>query len=297
MVDVPDIDLRLFDPGKLGYKIEIYSQIGPLVITLARDYLGAYLVFDPNATNGGDEGNKYGCWRLKVPPRPPYQNLCNFVTNADFLGKSVVNINSYESDFEDEQEIKKVWIRLESWNSWVVPPECNVVYVQGAEPITAPLATGDEKALLQALAINFDSFVYRDDQPAPDTNHPDWLGRCVPFVLSDPGLTSEAAVNFACRRIYDIAAHAQKRITFEAPLVLVTDASDTLQQRPRKLQFGDAVLVEGAQFIVDSCTVDYSALKGGDRVQMAVYEVFSVPALSNYALDQFVSSGILAAVL
>jgi hypothetical protein len=45
---------------------------------------------------------------------------------------------------------------------------------------------------------------------------------------------------------------------------------------------------------VDSCNVDYSAAKGGDRIQMANYELFSVPALQNYNvnLENLVQTGV-----
>lgn len=286
MVYVPDLSLRLFIDEKQSWLLEVYTEILPICMSLARDYLGGYLVFDANATNGGVPGNKYGCIRLMVPPRPPYKNLLEFVLKPNFeAGKQGMNVNSYIPTTDGLQEIKRCPVLYGSMREWVVPPECNYVYVQGATPVSGDtLAVGSEK--LQAEAYNYVSAHFRDGQPiAADPNHPDYLGRMVPYILSDPGLTSEAAVRFACRRIYDMAAHAQKRITFDAPLVTVTDVNDPLQIRPRKLQFGDPVLFEGQQFIVDACNLDYEWRRGGDRAQYAHYDLFSVPALQNYNIN------------
>ncbi len=290
MVDVPDINIRLIVPPGSKAIFEMYTEVGPLIADLAKDYLGGYFIFDANATNEGPDGNKYGCWRLKIPPRPPYVNLAEFLyeSNATTLS-SAVNLDTFVSTTDGDQTIKRAFIRYGTLREWIVPPEGNYVLVQGATTAGVPgtpLAAGQEgQYALQESAINWVSARFSADQPiAPDPTHPDYLGRIVPIVKFDPGLTSQNAVKLMCRRTYDMACHAQKRLSFEGPVVLVTDASDDLQIRPRKLQFGDPVLVNGEQFIVESCNVDYSATKGGDRIQMAVYELFSVPALNNYDL-------------
>ena len=54
-----------------------------------------------------------------------------------------------------------------------------------------------------------------------------------------------------------------------APLVLVTDATDTKQTNARPLRLGDEVTVDGLEGIVYSVDIDYSS----DRYQKAIYEV------------------------
>lgn len=58
-------------------------------------------------------------------------------------------------------------------------------------------------------------------------------------------------------------------MTFEAPLLFVTDESDVHQTKPRPLRWYDPVYVDDELFLVRSCNPTYSK----DSVQMAVYEL------------------------
>jgi hypothetical protein len=168
-----------------------------------------------------------------------------------------------------------------------VPPECNILYVTGVGSPGGSLSKSgsDNSVALSQWTYNPKSAWLFDDQPVPpDPESPDYLGYALPLYYSDGGLNTPHAVNFTLRRIYDMAAHGQLRKTFEAPLVLVQDQSDPLAARLRPLMFGDGILFNGEQYIVDSCNADYSGRSGGDRIQAAAYEIFQVPALQDYSL-------------
>jgi hypothetical protein len=312
-IDIPDMPLRLLaQPGQQLY-LEAYTPIGPVIVAWARDLLGGWIVFDSNADNTSPPAASTcrGCWRLKIPPRQQltgqdYNFLANFLEKPDptVTGRVPSTDPAAYPDYAGSspftsQTIKQTFIRHGCYDDDVVPPECNIVYVTGVGsfsggsaavggPIKSAGAAGIETYQLQQCAVNWKSAYFREDQgnancpPAPDPTHPDYLGDIWPYYYSDPGLCTQAAVNFAARRIYDIACHAQKWAWFEAPLIGVTDSEDTLQVNPRPLQFGDMVLVKGQPFVVNDVSIDYSGVKGGDRFQHAIYEVFSPPYLQDY---------------
>ena len=284
-IDVPDISVRYFFDGAIPASVEPFTELAPFIIALVRDYLGGYLVWDANA-------GARGKWRVKIPPRPVagvYKNLAEFVLGPNWSGsRSVAYYKSYGSTTVGGQVVQKYPVWKDSFTSHVVPPEANIIYMAGA------IASETENGSLtrgsfvrgQNVAVNWKSADFGQngtDHPSPDPNHPDYLGYPLPLYIGDPGLNSANAINFALRRTYDLCAHAQLRIQFAAPLVLVTDVTDTSQTRPRPLMFGDPVKVDGEQFIVASANADYEGIKGGDRFQHCAYEVFSVPSLSDYS--------------
>jgi hypothetical protein len=284
MVDVPDMPIRFFSDGKTSLLVEQYTELGPLIVQLVRDYLGGYLIFDQNV---GD----FGAWRVKLAPRPPYRNLAEFVTDRTWTAPGLrqgMNLNAYDPTTDaGGQVVKRVPIRKGTLVEEPVPPECNILYVTGVGSPGGSLSKSgsDNSVALSQWTYNPKSAWLFDDQPVPpDPESPDYLGYALPLYYSDGGLNTPHAVNFTLRRIYDMAAHGQLRKTFEAPLVLVQDQSDPLAARLRPLMFGDGILFNGEQYIVDSCNADYSGRSGGDRIQAAAYEIFQVPALQDYSL-------------
>lgn len=305
---------RYFPANGQSLIVEPFSQVGPLVVQLARDYLGAFLVFDPNATNtlaaGNDPTTKYGCWRLMIPPRPDVltgklNNLAQFVfqSNSTHTLSSPFDLAAMvDGTGTGGQVIKTVPVVGGSVTERVYQPEANEIIVTGfgftpGDKDAADAAGSDRDQLhndihginppshpLTQIVRNYKSALFTPDQVvAPDPTHPDYIdGDVWTLFYADPGLNSPNAVNFAARRLYDMACHAQKWINFEAPLVLVTNASDIHQTRPRPLRYGDGVLFNGEQFVVGSCNLDIDANKGGDRDQMAAYEIFSIPMIDNY---------------
>lgn len=308
MLDIPDMPLRYFTDGKAPLVFEIFSPILPTVSWLARNYLGAYLVYDANATalDPGDPNratDKHGCWRLKLPKILPCVPLAEFHTDPPWLDASdgpvtfrkVTNTNSYDDteDEETEQVIKHTFIRKGTYYQRVVPPEANLIVVTGVgvpaseeqTHILAATSVTPELQLGPYVAFNYKSAWLYENQPTPPATDPsdpdycDYLGDVIPLYYCDPGLTTETACMFALRRLYDMCAHARKLVVFEAPLILVTDILDTKQIRPRPLMYGDPVLVDGDPYFVGSVAIDYDIARGGDRVQMAAYELFSTPPM------------------
>lgn len=293
-IDVPDIDTRLFTQKGEPTLIEPYAEIYPVISKLAFMYLGAWLTWDPNAS-GSATPKKMGMWRLKLPTRPDaegqFRNLAHFkygptltvteeeVDNEEFLLRYRYSEKT-QADEEglDGQPIKTIWVRKGTMQSYVVPPEANAVVVTGSCINSTTLSKG--KSPLTVAICNFQAAKFTDTQPVgPNPASPDFTnGRPNWLYYSDPLLDSEAAVNFMARRLYDVACHAQKRIVFEAPLLLVTDINDPLQKQPRPLQYGDMVLFNGFQFIVNSCSPDYRS----GRVMMAVYELFSPTEINSW---------------
>lgn len=299
MLDIPDLPLRYFTDGKAPLVFEMFSPLLPIVSWLARTYLGAYLVYDANATSLPEddpnrETDKHGCWRLKLPKKLPAVPLVEFHSSPPFTGRRVTNTNSYH-DTEDEetnQVIKHTFIRKGTYYERVVPPEANLIVVTGvgvpASQEVHSLSAVTSQTEIQLgpyVAFNYKSAWLYPDQPTPPATDPedpdycDYLGDVVPLYYCDPGLTTEAACLFTLRRLYDMTAHARKIVVFEAPLVLVTDILDTKQTRPRPLVYGDPVLVDGIPYFVGSPAIDYGVQKGGDRYQMAAYELFSTPPM------------------
>lgn len=286
MISVPDSEVRLFsdDNGLLSWQdlnVPQYTPIGPWVVTIASAYLGSYLVWDANASTTADPDDWRGCWRLLTPPRPPYTPLAKFWTDQ---GMWIPD--------EETTNIKQTFIRRGTFYSYNVPPEGNIVIVscQGMSGDTNVLKTPEPNSKWQ-VAVNWASARFYADQeadghPAPNPNratNPDWLGYVKVIYYGGTDLFGPASVALYCRRIYDMACHAQKRLQFEAPALIVTDPNDTLQTRPRLLRYGDMIYVDGSLFVVSSVNVDVDIRKGGSRFQHAYYEAFSIPALTDYS--------------
>lgn len=299
-IDVPDMPIQfLVDNGP--YVVEMFTQLGPVIIDIVRHYLGGYLIWDPNATNGGGFDDAFGCWRVKIPPKnPPWNTLAQFWSSTDgfYATQGIHPVNQFSVEVGtgswpdtpglgsfSGQMIKNTWMRKHSIESHVVKPEANIIYVTGVGGNPKAVTAIGNMQLTQ-VAINYKSAWFSPTQgtgggpPAPDPNSPDYLGRVVAAYYSAPWLTTEGAVNLMTRRLYDMLCHGQKRIIFESPAVFVTDSQDPLQIRPRLLRFGDPVMVDGASFFVGSCNTDIAFEKGGTRFSHAAYEVFSVPGLT-----------------
>lgn len=303
-IEIPDIDIRLFpsgDPTKL-LRVEMMSEIFPIVSKLAMMYLGAWLEWDGNASNAEGVPHKMGCWRLHQPPEPDddgnYTNLAHFRTTPQLTATTGIRMR-YAQPYQktdgtgDEQKVQFTWVKKNSFTSYVVPPEGNAVYVTGIG-INGSLTSGIQLNPMSQIVKNYRAAKFSDDDPptdsagnpTPDPNHPDYTnGRPVWIVITDGSLWSQRAVDFYARRVFDIACHAQKRLKFTAPLLLVWNKEDQdngIQRQPRPLKFGDPVLFNDQQFIVANVNPDYSATQGGSRAMMASYELFSPANLSDW---------------
>ncbi len=289
---VPEIEMRLFGNGDphFPFMLEAYNEIFPVVAKYALTYLGGWLVWDANATHApaGTDPIKMGAWRLMLPPKPNSAGHFNYLAHFKFAPSldPGTRLRHRVSDQKDDttivgQTIKTVWIKKGSYSSYVVPPEGNMVIVTGKginlSDMSGPVGAALPSLSLTQAAFNFKSAKFFPDQPVePDPTNPVYTnGRPVLIYVGDGTLGSQAAVDFFCRRIFDMACQAQKRVSFEAPLLLITDPNDPYQRQPRPLRYGDPVLLQGEKFIVANCNPDYSSQSGGSRSMMALYELFT----------------------
>lgn len=237
MVDVPEIDIKPFGNDPEAMIMEPGTPIGDMVTKLASDYLGAFIVFDTNA--GTD-----GMWRLLQPKTAPYTPLARFYRSAP-SGKIPHVVGAYGTSTSGSQTVLHGY--CENYRSWIEEPEGNMVTVFGGASSASGSATGGTSRITQ-VAVNtnsFNPFNLADSDPAyPDTTHPDYIGRLVPIQIIDSTLTTQSAVNWVCRRVFDYACHAREFVEFTGPLLLVTDDSDSEQTRPRPLRVYDIVELE-----------------------------------------------------
>lgn len=290
--ELPTSSIRMFiEPGKEDSGIiEPYVEIFPIITQLARDYLGAYVMPDNNATNGGAANDELGCWRVRIPPSPDsvtgnYNYLCRFLQGrpAAVLGK---RLTTDPLTYPDLAGVPQTFIRRGSLTKEVEPPDGNIVIVDGVSAgIEGSLAV-NKNGILRIKLYNWKAIAdgrVGGAHPAPDPTHPDYTtGEPCIIYYQDKNLQSEKAVSFIARRIFDLAGHAKNWRRFEAPLKLVDDTTDSLQIRFRKLQFGDAVLFEEddgtmAPYFVGS--VNLKTGEGQSKNSMAAYELFQIPAL------------------
>ena len=294
-LDIEDLDLRFFANRDEDLYLDYRTPILEKVVEFARDYLGMFLIWDPNAGTGDD-----GMWRLVSYPRgaDPGDGSYQFVAVAHFYTDipthSGIKAVHHQGSYPDTTNvfgntIQTTYIEHGTLTKAQIKPEANVIEVWGIQPAAHGLVPSGPDAKLTATAYNFKSAHFFDGQDAlmaPDPTSIDYLGYEVRKVFLDPGLTTEEAVKFVCRRLYNLLCHGRLRRVFRAPLLLITDENDSLQIRPRPLRFGDIVTIQGetagTYFMVRSVSIDYI----GDGRQMAWYEVEQPGPLESIAYTE-----------
>jgi hypothetical protein len=284
MVDVPDLPVRLFVDGT-GENLLVVEPGTPVVETvreIVEDYLGGYLVFDENA------GTR-GMWRYLPKRRPPYNNVMKFWREHPGALKAPHMVASYPSETQPNGQVLVGNYVVRGTETFVrEPAEGNLVQVFGAGVDGSSSGTLGA-ALLTQVAVNPVSFDYlglgSGHEHAPDPTSPDYLGECVPIQVYDPALTTQAAVDFVARRVFDSACFALEFARFQAPLRFVLDVLDPLQVRPRIPRFNDPVLLQQPdgsfrQYLVASCEPRY--LK--DEFMTADYELVTTTNIDVFGL-------------
>lgn len=232
-LDLPADELRITpsdDPN--DFVLQGANYYAPAIQRFARLYLDWLVFYDPNAGVDGPSGYT-GMWRAKYAPRYPYINLLQtFVMEPDQANALPHHPGAYTSG--------RTFVRHGTFRKFTQAPEGNLVVVMG---LGERLSDGKQMVLQNYPLQNQASYSADPALPTADNTSVDYLGREVPILYIDPHLNTQAVVDRVARRIFEQACRGRVVMQFQAPLVLVTDNEDTLQQRPRPLRIGDLVRV------------------------------------------------------
>ena len=265
-IDVPDSPQRFF-VGASGsadqMMVEPLTSIGDWIVKVLREYLGWFLIWDPNA------GTR-GMWRVRKPTVPNsagvYTPLAHLYTGAP-AGKAVHKSGTYNGKADSQSPGPyvgdgvtpvKAFIKKRSLKTWVRAMEGNAVFVTGLGDL---LSGGAGQFRRSQWAFNVKSFDLPGASSA-DHTHPDYMPWFAPIVVFDPSQSEPEAVDFLTRRYYDQGCHAIKCARLTAPCVLVVDPSDTHQTHPRPLRYYDAIQITNkhgvtSDWLVRNCSVHF----------------------------------------
>lgn len=283
--------------------IEPQTKLKPLLSEWAIRYLGGFWVFDVSA-------HTYGAWRLLQRKTPPYTPLIRFTTTVPSTNRALtLQPPLYAASTVNGQEVVHIPIfsmdnRVKGNETWE-RPEANCVVVIGGG-VKAPTPTVSKESPLRPkgvksagsidnyimqMAVNVKSYnaLLLDDGhsnfPTPNRGGRDYLGEYVPVFAYQATLGTQAAVDWACRRIYDFIAHARSFRRFRSWMPIITDASDAHQLIPRIPRFYDPVQVydEEEQEWVDYVICDCKIVGIHDRLMMMDYVIVRTEAFDEFA--------------
>lgn len=258
---IPSNALTLFvkdNDDKAG--IEPSEPIFPVMTDWARDYYGGFFIFDTST-------HVYGSWRLLQRRRPPLTPLIRF-EGTSTLGSRAFSVAppEYAKTTVGGQEVVHMPILSDSTDekgteTWE-GPDCNLVYVVGGgtaggkqsatvSPRFGSTSTIDSKVSehISQVAVNVRSFNAlglgsgHANYPTPDTGGRDFIGEVRPVHVYMASLSTQEAVDWMTRRIYDFAAHARTFKRFKSWMPLIVDSNDPFQIYPRMPRIYDPVEV------------------------------------------------------
>lgn len=272
MIDVPDNSIRFFPPPNGDANkmiIDPTAKIGEFVETALMDYLGWWLVLDPNAGTG----NK-GMWRVVAPNLAPFTNLAQFVGSPTGSGKMPNVPASYNSTnwvCPSGTIVKVPIIKGTLMGPMPKPPENNKIYLCNDGVMTQ--GKGGQFSIRQSM-VNIKSYNCATDstgnlQQTADPSSPDYIGFEKELIEIDHTIQGQAHADMITKRLFDFTCHGTYLVNFEAPLALVWDPNDTKQIRPRPLRYYDPVLFGSTQYLVRAVNPYYTF----DGKQFARYEL------------------------
>jgi hypothetical protein len=234
--DIPDLEMRTWaSPGEDMTQIWMIwngDNLGTYLRKLVFDYLGAYLLWDPNAGSAG-------MWRLKLSPTGTETPLYTFTLAAADPGRLTVYPGALGHN--------TTWIQHDTLETYVLPPEGNFLTVTGIDK---------EQQLIRQEYRNPRSY----NRPGENTAvlaDPDYLGRIRPITLRpDPLLNSREAVQFVGRRIFEQACRGRIFAHWTSPAVIVETGESVYTTHPgRPLQFGDPVSLNGELYFIRAVNI------------------------------------------
>jgi hypothetical protein len=279
MVDVPDNPIELFTDAQDAYVSKPGTRVLDLTTQLLYDYIGGYPRWERSA-------GTYGMWRALQPKHSPYNNLAVFTIQSasQIANDGIPRLNAYLPAYPmftvSGQEVQYAPIFAETMRTKVIRAEGNMVQLiaPAAGAGNASKLTANDLGLCSNVAIDVTSYNFLNlpsTAPGyPDGSSPSFMGRIVPIRAIDPLVGNQAGANWKTRRIYDRCCYPRSVLTFQAPVLFVIDATDSLQRMPRLLKYYDAVLVQDQygdfyQYLVLSCSPMYEK----DGVMLANYQL------------------------
>jgi hypothetical protein len=259
MQDIPTLSIRLnagIGVGDSDKVLEPSVSAAEMVVRLARNYLGRFLVFDANA-------GSYGKWRLVGAPTsttPLAAFVGGHLTPSGGATKPMGHLPSYSGSVPVLSRV----------DSYFVPPECNHLWAFTLADVFNTGGFRVDNHLYNYLSYDVPGATTSAD---PDSPHYCPEGEKL-FVIADPTLWAggsatwqgtQAAVNFCLMRLFYYLCMAREIVSFEAPLCFVTDASG--HKRPPRHY--DPVSYGGRTWFVRAMHLKI----GHDGMQLADYEL------------------------
>ena len=285
MVDVPDLPITLFGQNPEDWVTDPGTRIMDFTSTLAEEYLGAYATFD------GAAGTR-GMQRLLMPKYPPYNNLAVFQEDGPGIGKLPHFVPSYGTTTSaNMQVVQYCYVKATPKpQKRIEKAEGNFVLVQGAGVgQNAALRDSRTASLITQFAVKVDSYNFLGLAPGtsgyPSGLSAEFRNRQVPIQVIDFKLGTQDAVDWRTRRIYDRACWARVFISFVAPLLTVTDVTDPVQTRERRLRYYDPVMYKTHDGTLRQCLVlkcRPTIVK--DHIQMAEYTLVTTGNINDIAV-------------
>ena len=236
-IDIPSLTIPMFAASSDDLVIESGDYLPDRALSVVEDYFGARLIVDHNA---GTDGN--GMVRMSQKKAPPYNYLAKFYRDHPGSGKLIHAPGAYPDVTNGSQTVKCTYMEGNSIETNGERAEGNAVIVYGG------VSAGRNPSRVSAYCFNPVSFNPFNLAPGhtfyPNPDSPDYLENCVLIEAWNYSLTTQEAVNWYARRIFDQACFGREYVTFTAPLLFVTDVNDSKQYRPRALRAGDVVQIQ-----------------------------------------------------
>ena len=261
MIAIADSPIRLYagiDSVASAQMIDGNTNLLERCVTFARNYLGAYLIFD--ACYG-----TRGAWRLVVPPPPGTPPVFHFTRFPASVTAPPHLPEAYPAN---------TTFTIGDAQTYVSPPDMNHLVVFTAAPTDRLGSVRIDKHF-----YNHDSYPVPLSTRTPNADNPHWVGHELGGVVAMPELwggqkgtggyrRTEAALMFVGRRLFDFACRARVIAPITCPLPILKDPQTGLW---RTLRFGDPVTLDGEpewgknDWFVRSCAPSYTS----DTLQLA----------------------------
>lgn len=278
-INIPDLPYRIWTGSTQkteDLSINPAASIAEFLIRIIRNYLGAYLHFEPNT---GQDGQ----WIIVFGTQPLFNvPIGESLTFNSIYGFSSTPTPGLAPYLAAAYPANSSFIET-SPEYWTEPPEYNCIWV------TTGTATLTATNMMQcaAVACNPLSFNVPGMTTAPDPEHPDYLGYCKPLRISMPELNvpggdysqTFAACQWLCRRLFDYLCHARRMTRFTAPLAIISDSTIGAH---RPLRFQDPINIDNDPGWLLKAP---KAAWNFDGVQMCTYEAIK-PFAGQYFLGR-----------